>query len=98
VVPIHNYGEIEGRLYVDLRLIEGRDLGTLIADDGGRLHPVRAVAIVEQVASALDSAHHAGLVHRDVKPSNILIAARDFVYLIDFGIARAVTDTAMTNT
>jgi protein-export membrane protein SecD len=98
VVPIHNYGEIEGRLYVDMRLVEGRDLGTLIADDGGRLHPARAVAITEQVASALDSAHRAGLVHRDVKPSNILIGERDFVYLIDFGIARAITDTAVTNT
>jgi preprotein translocase subunit SecD len=98
VVPIHNYGEIDGRLYVDMRLIEGRDLGAVIVEEGGRLHPERAVAIIEQVASALDAAHHAGLVHRDVKPSNILIAARDFAYLIDFGIARADADTAMTNT
>jgi len=55
--------------------------------------------VIEQVAGALDSAHRAGLVHRDVKPSNILVAAaRDFVYLIDFGIARATTDTKLTNT
>jgi eukaryotic-like serine/threonine-protein kinase len=98
VVPIHNYGEIDGQLYVDMRLIEGCDLHTLIANEGGRLSPARAVAIVEQVATALDSAHRAGLVHRDVKPSNILITARDFAYLIDFGIARAATDTAMTKT
>jgi protein-export membrane protein SecD len=98
VVPIHSYGEIDGRLYVDMRLIEGRDLGALLVDEGGRLSPARAVAIIDQVASALDSAHRAGLVHRDVKPSNILIAARDFAYLIDFGIARAVADTALTNT
>ncbi|QLL10161.1 protein kinase [Mycobacterium vicinigordonae] len=98
VVPIHNYGEIDGRLYVDMRLIEGRDLGTLIADEGGRLNAARAVAIIEQVASALDSAHQEQLVHRDVKPSNILITGRDFAYLIDFGIARAAADTAMTKT
>jgi eukaryotic-like serine/threonine-protein kinase len=58
----------------------------------------RAVAIIEQVATALDSAHQAKLVHRDVKPSNILITGRDFTYLIDFGIARASTDTAITQT
>jgi serine/threonine protein kinase/cyclophilin family peptidyl-prolyl cis-trans isomerase len=99
VVPIHGYGEIDGRLYVDMRLIEGRDLVKYIAENGGRLSPTRAVAVVEQVAAALESAHHAGLVHRDVKPSNILVAAaRDFVYLIDFGIARANTDTALTQT
>ncbi len=97
VVPIHNYGEIDGRLYVDMRLIEGRDLGTIIASDG-RLSASRSVAIIEQVASALDSAHQAGLVHRDVKPSNILVTDRDFAYLIDFGIARGATDTAMTKT
>lgn len=98
VVPIHNYGDIDGRLYVDMRLIEGHDLGTLLAAEGGRLVPWRAVAIIGQVATALDTAHRVGLVHRDVKPSNILVAERDFVYLIDFGIARAAGDTAMTGT
>jgi eukaryotic-like serine/threonine-protein kinase len=88
VVPIHSYGEIDGRLYVDMSLIEGLGLGALLAGEGGRLHPARAVAITEQVASALDSAHRAGLVHRDVKPSNILVGERDFAYLTDFGIAR----------
>ncbi|OBF83996.1 protein kinase [Mycobacterium sp. 852002-51163_SCH5372311] len=98
IVPIHGYGEINGQLYVDMRLIEGRDLVTYIAEKGGRLSPSQAVAVVEQVAGALDSAHRAGLVHRDVKPSNILVAAaRDFVYLIDFGIARTATDTALTH-
>src|ERR1700722_20212584 len=99
VVPIHNYGEINGQLYVDMRLIEGRDLEHYIAEHGGRLSADRAVAVVEQVAAALDSARDVGLIHRDVKPSNILItSARDFVYLIDFGIARAATDTALTHT
>ena len=94
VVPIHNYGEIDGRLYVDMRLIEGNNLGRLIRNEGGRILPARAVAIVEQVAAALDSAHRAGLVHRDVKPSNILVALRDFVYLTDFGTARSAADIA----
>jgi serine/threonine protein kinase len=97
VVPIHSYGEIDGQLYVDMRLIEGRDLEHYIAQQGGRLSVDRAVAVVEQVAAALDSAREAGLIHRDVKPSNILVTtARDFVYLIDFGIARATADTALT--
>lgn len=99
VVPIHSFGEIDGRLYVDMRLVEGRDLTKFIAENGGRLSPAQTVAIIEQTAAALDSAHQVGLVHRDVKPSNILVAdARNFVYLIDFGIARATTDTALTQT
>ena len=99
VVPIHGYGEIDGQLYVDMRLIEGRDLVDYITENGGRLSPERAVAVVEQVAAALDTAHGVGLIHRDIKPKNILVTqARDFVYLIDFGIARAATDTSLTNT
>jgi serine/threonine protein kinase len=99
VVPIHGYGAIDGQLYVDMRLIEGRDLEQYIAENGGRLSPQRAVAVIEQVAAALDSAHNVGLIHRDVKPSNILVTtARDFVYLIDFGIARTAADTALTHT
>ena len=94
VLPIHNYGEIDGRLYVDMRLIDGSNLGRLIRNEGGRLLPARAVTVIEQVAAALDSAHRAGLVHRDVKPSNILVPPGDFVYLTDFGLARSVNDTA----
>jgi serine/threonine protein kinase len=89
VVPIHGYGEIDGRLYVDMRLIEGQDLQTILAD--GPLPPARAVLIIEQVARALNAAHKVGLVHRDVKPSNILVDEFDFAYLIDFGIARVAS-------
>jgi serine/threonine-protein kinase len=96
VIPIHSYGEIEGRLYVDMRLIEGRDLQTVLAD--GPLEPARAVRIIEQVAEALHAAHKVGLVHRDVKPSNILLDGNDFACLIDFGIARAAEDTRLTGT
>ena len=96
VVPIHNYGEIDGRLYVDMRLVEGRNLQEVLA--GGPLEPERAVRIVEQVARALHAAHRIGLVHRDVKPSNILLDDDDFAYLIDFGIARAAGETGLTST
>jgi predicted Ser/Thr protein kinase len=96
VVPIHSYGEIDGRLYVDMRLIEGRDLQAILGE--GPLDPGRAVTIVDQVAKALQAAHNVGLVHRDVKPSNVLVAEYDFAYLIDFGIARGVDQTGLTNT
>jgi serine/threonine protein kinase len=95
VVPIYDVGEIDGRLYVTMRLINGVDLQTLL--DSGPLEPHRAVHIIEQIASALHTAHQAGLVHRDVKPSNILLADNDFAYLIDFGIARGAGDTALTS-
>ena len=96
VIPIHFYGEIDGRLFVDMRLIEGRDLATVLED--GPLEPSRAVRIIEQVAKALHAAHKVGLVHRDVKPSNILLDEDDFAYLIDFGIARAANETGLTGT
>jgi serine/threonine protein kinase len=94
VVPIHDYGEIDGRLFVSMRLIKGRDLATVLAD--GALEPARAVRIIDQVAKALHAAHHVGLIHRDIKPSNILIDDDDFAYLIDFGIARGTDETRMT--
>ncbi len=106
VIPIHDYGEIDGRLYLDMRLVEGADLGTVLAT-AGPLDPVRAVAIVEQVAAALDAAHRAELIHRDVKPSNILLTRPEgsergaqlpeFAYLIDFGIAASLNDSRLTS-
>ena len=96
IIPIHDYGEIDGRLYVNMRLIEGRDLQEVLAD--GPMEPGRAVRIIEQVAKALHSAHKIGLVHRDVKPSNILLDEDEFAYLIDFGIARGLDETRLTGT
>ncbi|MDF2582607.1 MAG: serine/threonine protein kinase [Mycobacterium sp.] len=96
IVPIHDFGEIEGRLYVTMRLIDGRTVHELL--EGGPLPPQRAVGIIEQIAAALHAAHRVGLVHRDVKPSNILVTEEDFAYLIDFGIARTAGATKLTST
>lgn len=95
IVPIHDYGEIDGHFFVEMRLIDGASLRTLLANQGP-LAPARAVAVVRQVAAALDAAHAGGVTHRDVKPENILVTADDFAYLVDFGIARAASDPALT--
>ena len=95
VVPIHDFGEIDEQLFVDMRLIEGSDLASMLSRFGP-FAPPRAVAIIRQVASALDAAHAAGVMHRDVKPANILVTAGDFAYLVDFGIASATTDEKLT--
>ncbi|GAA2353979.1 hypothetical protein GCM10009854_35000 [Saccharopolyspora halophila] len=92
VIPIHGYGEIDGRLYLDMRLVEGQDLGALLAARG-RMRPADVVAVLDQVAQALDAAHREGLVHRDVKPSNVLIGQSGFAYLVDFGIAASLRDS-----
>ena len=93
VIPIHSYGEIDGRLFLDMRLVEGEDLGEAL-DRDGPMSSERAVSIIGQIARALDAAHDDGLIHRDVKPSNVLISDpgsdEDFIYLVDFGIARTV--------
>jgi YVTN family beta-propeller protein len=87
VIPIHDFGEIDGRLFIDMRLVDGGDIGVLL-DTYGRIAPQRAVYLISQVAEALDAAHADHLVHRDIKPSNILVTSSDFVYVVDFGIAR----------
>jgi DNA-binding beta-propeller fold protein YncE len=90
VIPIHHAGEEKGLLYLAMRLVEGRDLRAMIHDFGA-LDPRQAARIVSAVAAALDAAHARGLVHRDVKPANILIEYRglsDHVFLTDFGISR----------
>lgn len=95
IVPLHDFGEIDGRLFLDMRLIEAPDLATVLAEKG-RLEPATAVHVITQIASALDAAHAHGLLHRDVKPSNILVTPENFAYLIDFGIARGGNDTTLT--
>jgi YVTN family beta-propeller protein len=88
VIPIHDFGEIDGQLFIDMRLVDGADIGVLL-DTYGRIAPERAVYLVSQVAEALDAAHADHLVHRDIKPTNILVTPSDFVYVVDFGIARS---------
>ena len=95
VVPVHDYGEIDGHMFLEMRLIEGTDLDNVLKRFGP-LTPPRAVAIITQIASALDAAHAAGVMHRDVKPQNILVTRDDFAYLVDFGIASATTDEKLT--
>lgn len=90
VIPIHAYGEIDGRLYLDMRFVEGDDVSTVLTRHG-YMAPSAAVGLIAQVAGALDAAHTEGLVHRDVKPSNVLLDAGGFAYLVDFGIARSMS-------
>ncbi len=96
IVPIYEAGSADGRLFIAMRYVEGRDLGERL--QGGRLDPADAIGILGQVASALDAAHARGLVHRDVKPSNVLLDAgarpdgSDHVYLADFGLTSTVSD------
>jgi len=98
IITIHRFGELAGQLFIDMRYVDGFDAADLIKAVGP-LAPHRTVTLVEQVASALDTAHGAGLVHRDVKPSNLLLDREvsqqfgDFVYLADFGITRSSSTT-----
>lgn len=98
-IPIYAAGEQDGLLYLVMRLVHGPDLGALLINEGP-LDPGRAVGLIEQVAGALDAAHAAGLVHRDVKPANILVERHDEgerAYLSDFGLMRRVSGaTAIT--
>jgi DNA-binding beta-propeller fold protein YncE len=94
VVPIYDSREVDGELVVAMRLIEGGDLRALI-DREGPLPPQRALHLLGQVADALDAAHVAGIVHRDVKPHNILVEG-DHAFLSDFGLAKAFDESGST--
>lgn len=85
VVPVRDYGELDGEVFIDMPFVTGTDLAVLLKRTGA-LPPSRAVNIVWQAASALDAAHSAGVIHRGVKPRNILLTGDDFVYLVDFGL------------
>src|SRR5437763_900722 len=100
IVPIYAAGEGEGHLFIAMRYVRGTDLDVLIREEGPLSHR-RTAAIVRQVASALDAAHREGLVHRDVKPANILVTPgggpdADHAYLTDFGITKRPAQGAIT--
>jgi pSer/pThr/pTyr-binding forkhead associated (FHA) protein len=87
VIPIFDAGDADGVLYLTMRLVEGTDMRALIAAEG-RIEPRRAARIIRQVGAALDAVHAHGMLHRDVKPSNVLLARQDHAYLSDFGLAK----------
>jgi serine/threonine protein kinase len=100
VIPVYEAGEDGGLLFIAMRYVDGVDLGVLV-ERLGPLVPSRAAAIVTEIAGALDAAHARALVHRDVKPANVLLTtdAPEHAYLTDFGVAKVTTsdETAMTN-
>src|SRR3954447_21529620 len=101
VVPIYAAGEDEGVPWIAMRYVAGSDLGRRLAR-GGRLEPGEGVGLIAQIGSGLDSIHAAGLVHRDVKPANVLLSGEpgaEHAYLTDFGVARNVaTESGLTQT
>ena len=97
IVPVYDAGEADGVLYIAMALVDGADLRAVLREDGP-LQPRRALRILAQVASALDAAHARGLVHRDVKPANILVGESDRAYLSDFGAVKELAGAGTTRT
>jgi serine/threonine-protein kinase len=97
ILPVYDAGEEDGFLYIAMACVEGSDLKTLLAEEG-RLPVRRALRILGQIGSALDAAHARGLVHRDVKPANILVGADDRAYLSDFGVVKELASNGTTRT
>ena len=102
IIPVHEAGDVGGILFIAMRYVAGGDVRSLVRRDGG-LSRARVAAVISPVASALDAAHAAGLVHRDVKPENMLLDVRpgrpDHVYLSDFGLSKgALSSVGLTGT
>lgn len=97
IVAVREAGEADGHLYISMALVEGPSLQEEIRSGGG-IDPLRAVAILRQLGDALDHAHAAGMVHRDVKPANVLIGPGDRAYLTDFGLAKVAKSARLTRT
>jgi tetratricopeptide (TPR) repeat protein len=97
IVPVYDAGEEDGLLYIAMACVDGSDLKTLLVREG-RLPLGRTLRIVGQAASALDAAHARGLVHRDVKPANILVGSDDRAYLSDFGVVKELASAGTTRT
>ena len=101
VIPIHHAGEEDGLLYVTMRLVDGADLARVVAAQT-RLEPVRAARLIAQVGAALDAAHASGVVHRDVKPANVMLEGEgesERALLTDFGLTKLLySDTKVTQT
>ena len=98
IVPIYDAGDVDGLLYIAMRFVDGSDLAQLLRREGP-LEPDRALGLVGQLAEALDAAHERGLIHRDVKPSNALVAregTREHVYLADFGLTKTSGPESVT--
>jgi serine/threonine-protein kinase len=97
IIPIYDAGEADGLLYIAMRFVQGPDLKEILKR--GSVGLGRTIFLIEQLASALDSAHTHSLVHRDVKPGNILLEeSTDHVYLTDFGVAKQTTARGLTST
>src|SRR3954451_5871549 len=93
VIPIFSAGDEQDVLYISMRFVDGEDLRALLRREGA-LEPRRAARIVAQIGAALDAAHERGLVHRDVKPANVLLTPADHAYLTDFGLIKRVGEGA----
>ncbi|MDA0182217.1 protein kinase [Solirubrobacter phytolaccae] len=96
IVPVYEAGEVDEGLFLAMRLVRGSNLKELIV--GGRLGVARTLRVLGPIADALDAAHEAGLTHRDIKPQNILVGARDHAYLADFGLTKEAGATGVTKT
>src|SRR6185312_6453669 len=96
IIPVYDSGEQDGQLYLAMRLVEGTNLAELIQTRG--LTADQTIEVLRPIASALDTAHAAGLVHRDVKPQNVLITSHGHPYLADFGVAKGSNTYGLTAT